>query len=169
MTAVCANPDCAAEFDPTHGGVPKKFCTIGCGDRFRSRQRTLNGDAQTYRTSNIDTIRQSKRKSALKVLYGLTLGDYEAMLKEQNYVCAICGQPFLENETPRVDHDHACCPGKKSCGKCVRGIIHSSCNNALAFLRDDLRICRALVAYLELHHRRIFGRATETNGNHNAA
>lgn len=27
-----------------------------------------------------------------------------------------------------VDHDHDCCPGGWSCGRCVRGLICSECN-----------------------------------------
>jgi len=30
-----------------------------------------------------------------------------------------------------VDHDHNCCNGVKSCGKCVRGIICNRCNKAV--------------------------------------
>lgn len=43
--------------------------------------------------------------------------------------CEFCGLPF-NNETPNQDHDHACCPGKNSCGKCLRGIVHPICNTA---------------------------------------
>src|SRR4029077_2130187 len=30
-----------------------------------------------------------------------------------------------------VDHDHNCCPGAHSCGKCIRGILCGTCNSAL--------------------------------------
>jgi hypothetical protein len=30
-----------------------------------------------------------------------------------------------------VDHDHRCCPGDYSCGRCVRGLTHEACNRRL--------------------------------------
>ncbi len=36
-----------------------------------------------------------------------------------------------------VDHDHACCPGGNSCGKCVRGILCMQCNTGLGKLGDN--------------------------------
>lgn len=44
--------------------------------------------------------------------------------------CDLCGDP-LEIHEVVVDHDHACCPGRQSCGRCVRGYVHHSCNVAL--------------------------------------
>ena len=41
--------------------------------------------------------------------------------------CDFCGLP-LNGETPHVDHDHSCCDGKNSCGRCRRGFVHGICN-----------------------------------------
>jgi hypothetical protein len=30
-----------------------------------------------------------------------------------------------------VDHDHTCCPGEYTCGKCVRGLLCDDCNKKL--------------------------------------
>lgn len=32
-----------------------------------------------------------------------------------------------------VDHDHKCCSGDKSCGKCVRGILCPGCNTGMHY------------------------------------
>lgn len=47
-----------------------------------------------------------------------------------------------------VDHDHTCCPGSVSCGRCVRGFLCGHCNRAAGDVRDDPNIARSLAEYL---------------------
>jgi hypothetical protein len=66
--------------------------------------------------------------------------DYGAMLEAQGGGCAICGRKDSGN--PRttalhVDHDHMCCPGQRSCGKCIQGILCHVCNIQMTWF--DLR------------------------------
>ncbi len=79
--------------------------------------------------------------------------DFAAMWDAQEGKCASCHEPMLRGgKDPRsvcVDHDRACCPGGKSCGKCVRGLIHRNCNLVLGYAKDDLKVLRSAVAYLE--------------------
>lgn len=77
------------------------------------------------------------------------LQNYEIRLSEQNGLCALCKQPPANGEKLVTDHNHDCCPGEKSCGKCIRGLIHAHCNCALGFLRDDPKLCRLAAEYLE--------------------
>jgi hypothetical protein len=87
----------------------------------------------------------------LKELYGMTLDDYARMLESQGGLCANsgCFNPPPADRRFDMDHDHACCPGKKSCGKCVRGLLCRQCNHALGMLRDDVKRIRGLADYLE--------------------
>jgi len=39
--------------------------------------------------------------------------------------------------TPNQDHDHVCCSGKKSCGKCLRGLLCHGCNTKLGALENN--------------------------------
>jgi hypothetical protein len=61
-----------------------------------------------------------------------------------------CGQWLLERivrsrhtGSPRlaynwaIDHDHDCCPGEHSCGRCIRGILCVRCNQTLAHDQTD--------------------------------
>src|SRR5579864_5081802 len=67
----------------------------------------------------------------LKRNFNLTLEGYNALLVSQGGLCSICKQPPEDNEHLCVDHDHTCCPGDKSCGQCIRGLICQHCNKGL--------------------------------------
>lgn len=77
--------------------------------------------------------------------------DYDNRLTEQGGRCAICGTDDPGRGRGRevkrfaVDHDHACCPGKKSCGRCIRGLLCLQCNTGLGSFADDMdRLARAM-------------------------
>ena len=99
-------------------------------------------------TGECDNCFRIRTKYRARILYNLSLEQYNDLLKRQNNCCALCKLPF-GNEAPRVDHDHRCCPGKKSCGKCVRGLLHNNCNRVLGFLKDDVVLLKLAVQYLE--------------------
>jgi len=87
--------------------------------------------------------------------YGITLEYYQQKLAEQNGTCYICRQPETQIDgrygkvlALAVDHDHSCCPGKRSCGKCLRGLICKRCNQTLGLVNDNPEILRAMVEYL---------------------
>jgi len=80
----------------------------------------------------------------------LTIEKFEALLLEQGFRCSGCGDPLPEEWSGiNVDHDHNCCPGKKSCGKCIRGLLHNWCNVILGLAKDDPRRLRSLADYIE--------------------
>lgn len=90
---------------------------------------------------------ESRRTFAVKWRYGITFEQYDAMLNAQNGGCAICGDvPKLKSL--HIDHDHSCCPGKRSCGKCIRGLLCGSCNWGIAYLKDSPLILRQAENYL---------------------
>jgi hypothetical protein len=74
--------------------------------------------------------RASQRRALVKKLYGLSLEDYDRLLAMQGGGCAICGKKPKQYRLS-VDHDHSCCPGRQSCGNCVRGLLCSLCNQNL--------------------------------------
>lgn len=94
-----------------------------------------------------------ERSRNLMRSYGITATQFDAMLAAQGGVCAICGQS-ADAVTTRitrlvVDHDHKCCPGKRSCGKCVRGLLCNWCNRLLGMALDDPKRLLAGARYLE--------------------
>lgn len=134
-----------------------------------------------------DAERARSRDSALKKLYGLSSDRYERLLAVQKGGCAGCGsttsskvgRPRRTGERARsganlcVDHDHRCCPGNKSCGQCVRGLLCHRCNTLIGYAYDDPAVlramakhnptCEALALYLEKHQRLIAYRKLARN------
>lgn len=82
--------------------------------------------------------------------YGI---EFDALCEAQGGLCAACGGPLVlggrELKSVCVDHDRTCCPGMKSCGKCVRGLIHWGCNMALGHAEDNPKLLADAIAYLE--------------------
>lgn len=79
--------------------------------------------------------------------YGISRGQYDALLKWQNGVCKICQGPPT-GKTKRgaavrldVDHDHV--TGH------VRGLLCHPCNMMLGSARDRVEVLRAAILYLE--------------------
>lgn len=70
----------------------------------------------------------------LKAVYSITQDEYDALLAWQGGVCMLCRRKPGKRRLA-VDHDHACCPGPVSCGKCVRGLLcpddERGCNTTL--------------------------------------
>lgn len=82
--------------------------------------------------------------------YGMTKTRMLEMLKEQEGLCAGCGDEL--GEIWDVDHDHACCPGPKSCGKCVRALLCHHCNLTLGWAKEDAARLRGLADLLDRSH-----------------
>ena len=90
----------------------------------------------------------TQKRNNLKHFFGITVDKYEAMLKNQGGVCAICEGINDDGRALHIDHDHSCCPGRQSCGKCIRGLLCSRCNTALGNLRDDPLLLEKALKYL---------------------
>jgi hypothetical protein len=93
----------------------------------------------------------AKRDARRMRLYGLSQADYDAMLVAQDGSCAICDGPAVGKRVTNffIDHDHACCPGTRSCGECVRGLLCNTCNRLLGLAFDNAELLRAAADYLE--------------------
>ncbi len=83
------------------------------------------------------------RRNNLRRQYGLTLEDFEELLRTQNGRCAICNSesPGKRSKNWHVDHDHAT--------GVVRGILCSHCNIALGNFGDDIERMRKAIEYIE--------------------
>lgn len=82
-------------------------------------------------------------------VYTLTAAEYDEIYAAQGGRCAICRRATGARRRLAVDHDHSCCNGPTSCGRCVRGLLCKSCNKSLGFYRDDPEAFRRAADYLE--------------------
>jgi hypothetical protein len=95
-------------------------------DRARARQ--------WYR----DQSAERKKEMWLKRAYGIDLVTYEAMVKEQEGLCAICQKEPL---VLHVDHDHE--------SNRVRGLLCGSCNRAIGLLQESPETLQHAIEYLK--------------------
>lgn len=123
--------DCVAEERTANRPAP--FPGPRCATHHRARRRVVKAA-------------QHERRS--QSLYGLPPGGYQALYEAQGGRCAICRRATGASKRLAVDHDHACCPGPVSCGKCVRGLLCGICNRYVGLLGDDPNAFLRGYAYL---------------------
>lgn len=82
-------------------------------------------------------------RTYLWTTFRMTPESYQDLLDKQDGRCAICRSNDPGKSRGRevgrfhVDHDHSCCPGRRSCGRCIRGLLCRGCNTGIGCLRDD--------------------------------
>lgn len=130
----------------------------------RRHRSTVAGKAaaairsKKWRLSHLDEIRAKNvarwaanpvsrpdmRENQLRLHYGLSLKDFNALLEKQGGVCAICKNPPRNtgkwNRNLSVDHDHV--TGS------VRGLLCEHCNRAIGLLGDNALTIHAAAAYV---------------------
>ena len=118
--------------------VPKEKVCPRCGvlrsssDYYRDR---TNLDGLHYRCKTCHNAKIRAQR------YGVSQADYEGLLQKQKGVCAVCRRPFKSKKEPAVDHDHKT--------GAVRGLLCTSCNCAIGYMKDDPKCLRRAAMYLE--------------------
>lgn len=102
-------------------------------ERHRATNRAW-GASNRSRVSKMNLVKRLRS-------FGVDITWYEETLKSQNGGCAICGSLSSKGTTKNakfaIDHDHSCCPDKKACDKCRRGLLCFPCNTILARIEGD--------------------------------
>ena len=162
-------PQCKKEAHPLKRGQPlKQFCSKGhdkdivgrypsggciqCQKDYNNTPEKKEQHKQYVLTHRAEiTAKSRKRIKAWKLLtkYNLTVEDYNKLLEKQNRLCAGCDRSQDEfKNLLSVDHDHSCCSGAKSCGKCIRGLLCQPCNLILGNAQDNIETFKRLIKYL---------------------
>lgn len=104
---------------------------------------------EEYRDKIKDNVKShSEKNPALKKRqrlrkYGMTINEFESILKSQDGKCAICGYSDLskKNFFPMVDHCHD--QGH------VRGLLCGECNFGLSKFKDNIELLQNAIKYLQ--------------------
>jgi hypothetical protein len=85
---------------------------------------------------------RSKRNTHLKSKFGITIEQFDSLLKTQNNCCAICMSPTPKGRgTFHVDHCHKT--------GTIRGLLCHDCNTGIGKFGDNIEALRKAVNYLE--------------------
>ena len=109
-------------------------------------RRVRAKDPQKYRDEANAYIREKRKVNPFLTRcqkYKISLEKLQTMLELQNSACGICEQS-LTLSSSQTDHDHSCCSGQYSCGKCVRGLLCGPCNTSLGHLEKKGFMLKAL-------------------------
>lgn len=94
---------------------------------------------KAYNSGEIGVNR--RRDKTFQRKYGITLEDYNTILKKQNHCCKICNKAEVEHRGPlKLDHCH-------STGK-IRGLLCDHCNRGLGYFLDNIQSLQSAINYL---------------------
>lgn len=110
-----------------------------CAECHRVYQAEWRGKKTAERHPIVEAVKRDRR---IKNKYNLSPEENEALLRIQDYACAICVTKFGDEhmERPRVDHDH-------TTGH-VRGLLCHKCNVAIGLMDDQPRFFDLAAQYL---------------------
>lgn len=141
----CREPKPISEYRTKRSKGRKDYVSGYCRQCENSQMRS-NVEAK----KNKPSWREGRKFTQIKVKYKLSREQYIDMMLGQDFRCPICADPVGAGDWI-VDHDHSCCPGEKSCGKCVRSLIDKKCNGLLGLAMDNVATLTRAQAYLEVH------------------
>ena len=105
-----------------------------CKDCMKAYRKQRHNDPEAKQRDNAGSSNRMLKRN-----YGITLDEYDRLLKQQGGVCAVCGKP-PNGRRLHVDHNH-------KTGK-VRGLLCSGCNVALGAVDDNMNVLQKLISYL---------------------
>jgi hypothetical protein len=92
---------------------------------------------RTHHFERRRALRLARSQQHVQRTYSISPEQYDALLRAQGGKCAGCGRATGASKRLAVDHDHSCCIGPTSCGRCIRMLVCGTCNDILAHSRDN--------------------------------
>lgn len=153
---------CGVEFEGVYG-ARRKYCTQKCRHQTAERRRlealasitpdqatcstcgveidgrvTISRKCQGCRSDKRDRTEYERRRSLAK--YGLTLEQYDEMVRKQHGRCAICRTTSPGKKGLVVDHCHR--------NGHVRALLCGKCNTLIGLADEDPRILMQAMRYI---------------------
>jgi cytochrome c5 len=119
-------------------------------DGFKNTCRRCHADYMNHYYSTNEQQRKNKNRlnsgsDANWKRHKISKEEFDTMVAKFNGKCHTC----KKNDAKNIDHNHDCCPGYRSCGNCVRGILCNQCNTALGLVKDSPEVLQSLIDYLK--------------------
>lgn len=103
----------------------------------RGKARTRKYEAAcSIRTCRKEAVSRGMCASHASVSYRMSIHPDDMPVILSPGTCEICKRGF---DNLHIDHDHSCCPGNYSCGKCLRGLLCPGCNSNLGWVEAGSR------------------------------
>ena len=141
--------DCLALWEQTAHPTAKLYGYVAAVPFSKRRAAPYPGPRCATHHREVRKERKAKtHESYVQKTYGLGEHDYGKLYEAQDGYCAICKRANGSTRRLSVDHDHKCCNGSVSCGKCVRGLLCRPCNDLLGHCHDDWEMLARAIRYL---------------------
>lgn len=140
------------------------FNELSKKDYYKHREKRLETAKKYYDDNPEKSIEKAKewvkdnkekavsnwRSSALKRKYGITASQYEELLEQQNYRCAICNK-HKDDQKGHFHIDHAHTESEFIPAGMIRGLLCWTCNLKLIGKNTNPSIFEKAAAYLKQH------------------
>lgn len=145
-TKICN--DCKDNLPSSHFRIRKLKYNVGlspycikCLKLRNIKYKKYNSDVyKKWYKSNPDRNKNYK----LVANYGITLDQYNELLKQQNFKCKICDNSKSNSKlSTKLFVDHCHISGK------IRGLLCDSCNKGLGLFKDNKELLKKSIKYLE--------------------
>lgn len=119
-------------------------------EHYHKNKKRIRDANKKYVEENQELVNEKKkswykergRENQLKKVYGITLAQYNELLRKQNNCCAICGKHESEfSKRLAVDHNHF--TGE------IRGLLCFPCNHKKVGQHRDGELLRKIADYIE--------------------
>ena len=91
--------------------------------------------------SSLESTKRANKNSKLKLTYGITIEEFDNMMKKQDSKCKICNSDISKKGEANVDHCHT--------NGYVRGLLCFNCNIGLGMFKDNLSLLKNAIKYLK--------------------